>query len=151
MVSCDFVGFPGFPAWAYVRPMLAYVGPMLAHVEPGSPLSHPRTEAPVIYGVFCLRCSKTSFFYGVSPSAARNFILAVYTQTWPQHSSVGRLPPKASSKDTGCGPLARHTGDARREGIGDQRERESERAREREKARLRASATFRSISSLCHR
>ena len=42
------------------------------------PVRPHTTEAPVIYGVFCLRCCKASFFYGVSgPSAAKDFILAM--------------------------------------------------------------------------
>ena len=36
------------------------------------------TEVHAIYGVLYARCSKTSFFYGVSgPSAARDSILAM--------------------------------------------------------------------------
>ena len=97
------------PSWAYVGPLRCILLAVLKNIV---------------------------FFNGVSgPSAARNFILAVYTQTWPQHSSVGRLPPKASSKDTGCSPLARHTRDTRaQKELESEREnqRESERARERE-------------------
>ena len=100
------------PSWAYVGPLRCILLAVLKNIV---------------------------FFNGVSgPSAARNFILAVYTQTWPQHSSVGRLPPKASSKDTVCSPLARHTRDTRaQKELESERENQRERARERERERER--------------